>query len=136
MGYSAWLMRKRWSLLTQALYYSQLLLNLAWQPAFFNFHKLTTALNIIGGAHIVQSSSCHRSCCISTGAIAPREVACLSSVSLAWPCCCAVLDVLVVLLTIAFSQKSKRAALCLIPYLGWILLATALNASIRDMNPR
>ena len=51
MGYSAWLMRKRWSLPTQALYYSQLLLNLAWQPAFFNFHKLSTALNIIGGAH-------------------------------------------------------------------------------------
>ena len=61
MGYSAWLMRKRWSLPTQALYYSQLLLNLAWQPAFFNFHKLSTALNIIGGARTASPdpSTCH-----------------------------------------------------------------------------
>ncbi len=50
MGYSAWLVSRRsWSLPVQALYYSQLLLNLAWQPSFFNFHKLTTALNVIMG---------------------------------------------------------------------------------------
>ena len=55
MGYSAWLVSRRgWSLPTQALYYSQLLLNLAWQPAFFNFHKLTTALNIIGSASVTS----------------------------------------------------------------------------------
>ena len=75
MGYSAWLMRKRWSLPTQALYYSQLLLNLAWQPAFFNFHKLSTALNIIGGAHIIHCSPCHRPCCTSTKAVALQAVA-------------------------------------------------------------
>ena len=49
---------------------------------------------------------------------------------------CAALDVLVLLLVVVFSRYSRRAALCLTPYLGWCLLATALNASIKDMNPR
>ena len=51
-------------------------------------------------------------------------------------CFFAALDVLVVLLIIAFSRSSRRAALCLVPYLAWILFATALNASIKDLNPR
>ena len=49
---------------------------------------------------------------------------------------CAALDVLVVLLVVAFSRYSRRAALCLLPYLGWILFATALTAGVRELNPR
>ena len=50
--------------------------------------------------------------------------------------CCAALDVLVVLLVIVFSRYSRRAALCLLPYLGWILFATALTAGVKGLNPR
>ena len=68
MGYSAWLVSRRgWSLPTQALYYSQLLLNLAWQPSFFNFHKLTTAFNVIAGPmlRIYRASKCSSKHCCS-----------------------------------------------------------------------
>ena len=64
-----------------------------------------------------------------------RRVSC-QSIDLSLASLCAALDVLVLLMIIAFSRQSKRAALCLVPYLGWILFATALNAAIKDLNPR
>ena len=41
-----------------------------------------------------------------------------------------VLDLLVITLVGVFSARDRLAALLLVPYLGWILFATALNAAI------
>jgi len=54
MGYSGWLVwRAGASPLAQALYVLQLLLNLSWQPVFFNVHDLGAALAIISALDAV-----------------------------------------------------------------------------------
>jgi translocator protein len=46
----------------------------------------------------------------------------------------ALLDVLVVLTIVAFWRIDRLAALLLVPYLLWILYATALNAALWQLN--
>ncbi|MFA9444804.1 TspO/MBR family protein [Egicoccus sp. AB-alg6-2] len=45
-----------------------------------------------------------------------------------------VLDALVVATLVAFWRRSRLAALLLLPYLGWLLYATALNVAIAAAN--
>lgn len=45
-----------------------------------------------------------------------------------------VLDVLVVATLVAFARWDRVASWLLVPYLGWILFATALNAAIWQLN--
>ena len=44
------------------------------------------------------------------------------------------LDVLVALTLVLFWRRDRLAGALLIPYLGWVLFATALNASILWLN--
>ena len=44
------------------------------------------------------------------------------------------LDVVVVVTIVLFGRRSKAAAALLVPYLAWILYATALNAAIIVLN--
>ncbi|MGW4057366.1 TspO/MBR family protein [Amycolatopsis sp. NPDC004747] len=44
------------------------------------------------------------------------------------------LDVVVVVTIVLFGRRSKAAAALLVPYLAWILYATALNAAIVVLN--
>ena len=46
-----------------------------------------------------------------------------------------VLDAAVLVTLVLFWQVRRAAALLLLPYLGWILFATALNYEIRRLNP-
>ena len=46
-----------------------------------------------------------------------------------------VLDVLVIATLRAFARSDGIAAWLLVPYLGWILFATALNFAVWQMNP-
>ncbi|GAB3137757.1 TspO/MBR family protein [Amycolatopsis sp. NPDC004378] len=46
----------------------------------------------------------------------------------------AVLDVVVVVTIVLFGRRSKAAAALLVPYLAWILYATALTAAIVVLN--
>jgi tryptophan-rich sensory protein len=48
--------------------------------------------------------------------------------------CILVLLALIVATMVTFSKLSKPAALLLVPYLGWVCIATALNAGIVLMN--
>ncbi|RSM50054.1 tryptophan-rich sensory protein [Amycolatopsis balhimycina DSM 5908] len=45
-----------------------------------------------------------------------------------------VLDVVVVVTIVLFARRSKLAAALLVPYLGWILFATALNTAVVVLN--
>ncbi|MEV4148507.1 TspO/MBR family protein [Amycolatopsis sp. NPDC049691] len=45
-----------------------------------------------------------------------------------------VLDVVVVVTIVLFARRSKAAAALLVPYLAWILYATALTAAIVALN--
>ncbi|MEU4246055.1 TspO/MBR family protein [Amycolatopsis sp. NPDC026612] len=45
-----------------------------------------------------------------------------------------VLDVVVVITIVLFGRRSKAAAALLVPYLGWILYATALTTAIVVLN--
>ncbi|SEF31032.1 tryptophan-rich sensory protein [Amycolatopsis pretoriensis] len=45
-----------------------------------------------------------------------------------------VLDVVVVVTIVLFARRSKAAAALLVPYLAWILYATALNTAIVALN--
>lgn len=45
-----------------------------------------------------------------------------------------ILDVLVIATIAAFWQRSRTASLLLVPYLAWILFATALNYSVWSLN--
>lgn len=45
-----------------------------------------------------------------------------------------VLDVVVIVTIVLFTRRSKLAAALLVPYLGWILYATALNTAIIALN--
>ncbi|RAU99487.1 TspO/MBR family protein [Mycolicibacter senuensis] len=45
-----------------------------------------------------------------------------------------VLDVVVVVTIVAFWKLHRVAALLMLPYLGWILFATALNYSVWSLN--
>lgn len=47
----------------------------------------------------------------------------------------AVLDLLVILTTILFWRVRKLAGVLLLPYLAWVLFATALNYEILRLNP-
>ncbi|MEU5257515.1 TspO/MBR family protein [Amycolatopsis sp. NPDC021455] len=44
------------------------------------------------------------------------------------------LDVVVVVTIVLFARRSKLAAAVQVPYLGWILYATALNAAVVVLN--
>jgi tryptophan-rich sensory protein len=44
------------------------------------------------------------------------------------------LDAVVVVTIVLFARRSKLAAALLVPYLGWILYATALNTAIIALN--
>ena len=44
------------------------------------------------------------------------------------------LDVVVVVTIVLFGRRSKAAAALLVPYLGWILYATALNTAVVVLN--
>ena len=44
------------------------------------------------------------------------------------------LDVVVVVTIVLFGRRSKAAAALLVPYLAWILYATALNTAIIVLN--
>ncbi|HET6710222.1 TspO/MBR family protein [Amycolatopsis sp.] len=44
------------------------------------------------------------------------------------------LDVVVVVTIVLFGRRSKAAAALLVPYLGWILYATALNTAVIVLN--
>lgn len=46
----------------------------------------------------------------------------------------AVLDLLVVATLVSFARWSRLGAFLLVPYLGWILYATALNVAIWQLN--
>ncbi|OYW44256.1 MAG: tryptophan-rich sensory protein [Sphingomonadales bacterium 32-68-7] len=72
----------------------QLLLNLAWSPAFFALHDIRLAL----------------------GTILALDVAVLLTIALFW-------------------RVRRAAALLLLPYLAWILFATALNWQFLELNP-
>ncbi len=45
-----------------------------------------------------------------------------------------VLDVVVVVTIVLFARRSKAAAALLVPYLAWILYATALNTAVVALN--
>jgi benzodiazapine receptor len=45
------------------------------------------------------------------------------------------LDIAVVATTLAFRRHDQRAAWLMIPYLAWLLFATALNAAFMVLNP-
>jgi tryptophan-rich sensory protein len=45
-----------------------------------------------------------------------------------------VLDVVVIVTIVLFARRSKPAAALLVPYLAWILYATALNGAIVALN--
>jgi translocator protein len=45
-----------------------------------------------------------------------------------------VLDLLVVATIVAFARRDRWAALLLVPYLLWILYATALNVAVWQLN--
>ena len=45
-----------------------------------------------------------------------------------------VLVVLIALTTVAFWQVDRRAGLLLVPYLLWVVYATALNGAIWHLN--
>ncbi|XP_050429618.1 translocator protein [Adelges cooleyi] len=76
------------------LYSSQLLLNWAWSPLFFHFHKLKWSL-------------------FEICALWANVAGC----------------------TVAFYQVNKVAGSLMIPYLGWLSLATALTYYIYKNNP-
>ena len=44
------------------------------------------------------------------------------------------LDVVVVVTVVLFARRSKLAAALLVPYLGWLLYATALNTAVVVLN--
>ena len=49
---------------------------------------------------------------------------------------CIILTITVLFMIILFAQISKIAALLLIPYLIWLILASALNFAIVKLNPK
>ncbi len=53
-----------------------------------------------------------------------------------WPALAviAALDVAVAATLVSFGRTSRLAAMLFVPYLGWVLFATALNAAIASMN--
>ena len=46
-----------------------------------------------------------------------------------------VLDVVLALMILTYGQISKAAGLMLVPYLAWLILATAINGWIVQINP-
>lgn len=76
------------------LYYSQLVINFAWSPLFFKFHKIKLA---------------------------------------AFECGLMATNVAAMIYT--WWKVDRKAALLMVPYLGWISFATFLTYSIHIRNP-
>ena len=128
MGAASWLVWRDGGVaehpLPLALYAAQLALNWAWSPLFFSAHRLGAAL-LDAALQLVSIAACIGARAIQRMILSRRPCSRLTSV-LRDACVCAA----------TFYPVSHTAAYLMVPLLAWVSYATALNATILDMNRR